>query len=333
MNTGAPAFSSARLAGSKLTTAVRGVTSTFFSPPLYWMVITLPSPMLLMSATLALVILLSGRRSQSRWPSPVPRMLSGKMCTSSATSTPSRWPTVVVPMNLPLPMSAMLALVMPMTTTLSGTLTFISSPPRALTVRMLPSTCSSVPRMRVGAWARTAVDSAVMTTAATERIMLVSGWTTSANIRRRGLFRKLDDRPQTARSDVPHHRRRDHGALPAVRGRLPADAGGENGGHRRAPARRGGRLGSRHQAPEIGVRYRSPELRARAAICASGGAPDADGTRAPGWRGAPAPERPGTTASYSLLCAESGKPRSRVARRRQAKHDAGGTSQERQTQP
>src|SRR6266850_1093512 len=312
MNTGAPAFNSARLAGSKLTTAVRGVTSTFFSPPLYWMVITLPSPMLLMSATLALVILLSGRRSQSRWPSPVPRMLSGKMCTSSATSTPSRWPTVVVPMNLPLPMSAMLALVMPMTTTLSGTLTFISSPPRALTVRMLPSTCSSVPRMRVGAWARTAVDSAAMTTAAIERIMLVSGWTTSANIRQRGLFRKLDDRrPQTARPDVPHHRRRD----------------------RRAPARRGGRLGSRHQAPEIGVRYRSPELRARAAICASGGAPDAYGTPAPGWRGAPAPERRGTTVSYSLLCAESGKPRSRVARRRQATHDAGGTSQERQTQP
>src|SRR6267378_512790 len=153
MKTGAPGLSSARLAGSKLTTAVRGVTSTCFSPPLYCTVSTLPSPMFLMSATLAFVILLSGRKSQSRWPSPVPRMFSGKMCTSSATSAPSRCPTVVVPMNLPLVISAMLALVMPMTTTLSGTLIFIVSPLRALTVSTLPSTFSSVPRIRVGALA------------------------------------------------------------------------------------------------------------------------------------------------------------------------------------
>src|SRR3954469_2848751 len=135
------------------------------------MVITRPSPMFLMAATLALVILLSGRRSQSRWPSPAPRMLSGKMCTSSATSAPSFWPTVVVPMYLPLPMSAMLALATPTTTTLSGTLTFIDSPLRALTVSRLPAICSSVPRMRVGAWARTAVETAVTTRAAIERIM------------------------------------------------------------------------------------------------------------------------------------------------------------------
>src|SRR5258706_635332 len=208
------------------------------------MVITLPSPMLLMSATLALVILLSGRRSQSRWPSPVPRMLSGKMCTSSATSTPSRWPTVVVPMNLPLPMSAMLALVMPMTTTLSGTLTFIASPPRALTVRTLPSTCSSVPRMRVGAWARTAVDTAAMTTAAIERIIELSSGSDRLTSPWDPYSGRLDDKCHEARSDVPDHRRRDHGAVPAVRARLPAHAAREARRHGGAGARGGGRVGA-----------------------------------------------------------------------------------------
>src|SRR5258708_19602963 len=53
-----------------------------------------------------------------------------------------------------------------------------------------------------------------------------------------------DRPPQPVRPDVPDHRRRDHGALPAVRRRLPADARREARRHRGAGARRGGRVGA-----------------------------------------------------------------------------------------
>src|SRR5207302_3242151 len=105
-------------------------------------------------------------------------MFSGKMCTSSATSAPSRWPTVVVPMNLPLAMSATLAFVIPITTKLSASVTFMRSPLRAFTVRFLPSSDSTVPRILTGglagAWAAATVQRAASRTAAMVRIMVVS---------------------------------------------------------------------------------------------------------------------------------------------------------------
>ncbi len=64
-NTLAPGFSSLRSVGVKATTIAFSGTSTFFSPPLYCTVRTRSLPMLVTLATLALVILLSGRRSQS----------------------------------------------------------------------------------------------------------------------------------------------------------------------------------------------------------------------------------------------------------------------------
>src|SRR5438552_1473174 len=92
-------------------------------------------------------------------------MFSGKMWTSSATSEPSRWPTVVVPMNLPLAMSSTLAFVIPITTKLSASFTFMLSPLRAFTVRIWPSSDWTVPRILTGgfagAWAQAAAARAV----------------------------------------------------------------------------------------------------------------------------------------------------------------------------
>src|SRR6266850_7877046 len=126
-------------------------------------------------------------------------MFSGKMCTSSATSAPSRWPTVVGPMNLPLAMSATLAFVIPITTKLSASFTFRLSPLRAFTVRIWPSSDSTVPRILTGglagAWATAAAETAASSIAAMVRIMGVSFSLTEQLTRQCGsLFQAQPDR-------------------------------------------------------------------------------------------------------------------------------------------
>src|SRR5204863_25776 len=111
-----PGFSCDRSAGSSLTTFASGGTTTDFSPSLYFSVSLLPATLATVAfvivlgdfppaaptpVTVALVIVLPGRRSHGRWPSPVPRIDSGNRCTSIARSVPSGWATAVVPMKAP----------------------------------------------------------------------------------------------------------------------------------------------------------------------------------------------------------------------------------------
>src|SRR5229473_208207 len=102
-------------------------------------------------------------------------MLSGKMCTSCATSAPSRSPTVVVPMNLPLAMSERLPLKIPTTMNLSASVTFTLCPLRSLMVRFCPSSFSMVPRILTGglagAWARAMAGTTATNNPAIRRII------------------------------------------------------------------------------------------------------------------------------------------------------------------
>src|SRR6266436_8703421 len=68
---------------------VFGTTTIFFSPSLYFSVISSPSTPLTICATVALVMVLFGVRSHGRCPSPVPRKASGKMWISTAFWLPS----------------------------------------------------------------------------------------------------------------------------------------------------------------------------------------------------------------------------------------------------
>src|SRR5258708_17252711 len=123
-------------------------------------------------------------------------MASGKMCTSSAIRAPSFSPTVVVPMNLSLPMSAMLACWMPTTTKLSASLMVMLCPLRALTVSILPSSFSTVPRILTGgfagAWATAVAEKTAISRAVMARIMgyLRGGWEEQLTPNGRSLFRK-----------------------------------------------------------------------------------------------------------------------------------------------
>src|SRR5262249_13720807 len=74
-----PGLGSASVAGAKLQTATFGGTSNVFSPSLYFKTRVLPLLLATWVAIVALVIVLLGMRSQERWPSPVPRIASGKM--------------------------------------------------------------------------------------------------------------------------------------------------------------------------------------------------------------------------------------------------------------
>src|SRR6185312_7351432 len=79
MMTLAPGFTSDFSALTKVTIGVPGGTTTFFSPSLYLTRMFWPSVPAAMLATVALVMVLFGRRSQGRNPSPAPRWASGKM--------------------------------------------------------------------------------------------------------------------------------------------------------------------------------------------------------------------------------------------------------------
>src|SRR5207248_9329002 len=113
-------FSSLRSPGTRVTTLVSDVTVTILVPPLkltvtsflstlltllfstlldFWA--TVPLVMLLFGAAVPLVMLLFGVRSHARFPSPVPRIDSGKIWTSIACSLPSVLGVAAVPIRLP----------------------------------------------------------------------------------------------------------------------------------------------------------------------------------------------------------------------------------------
>src|SRR5437868_10260663 len=117
-----------------------GGTTIFFSPSLYFTVSVRPSTPATVCSTLALVIVLCGRRSHGRCPSPVPRIASGKICTSTAFWLPSACGIPVTPTNEPGLMSEIDALVMPTTAALSDSATLTSEPSRDLTTNVWPST-------------------------------------------------------------------------------------------------------------------------------------------------------------------------------------------------
>ena len=81
-----------------MTIGVSAGTVIFFSPSLYLSVSDWPSVPAAVCSTLPFVMVLDGCRSQPRCPSPVPRMASGKMCTSSAFWLPSGCGIPVTPM-------------------------------------------------------------------------------------------------------------------------------------------------------------------------------------------------------------------------------------------
>ena len=65
------------------------------------LVIVLPGAAPLVLLTVALVIVLPGGPAMGRWPSPVPRIDSAKICTSVAVSVPSALGAAVVPRKVP----------------------------------------------------------------------------------------------------------------------------------------------------------------------------------------------------------------------------------------
>src|ERR1700675_1543954 len=75
----APGFNSDLSPATKVTIGVSGGTTTFFSPSLYFTRMFWPSVPLTVSATVALVMVELGRRSQGLKPSAAPRWVSGKI--------------------------------------------------------------------------------------------------------------------------------------------------------------------------------------------------------------------------------------------------------------
>ena len=122
---------------------------TFSFSPLATSARVLPSEPADSDSMVALVIVLSGKRSQGRWPSPVPRMASGKISTSRARSL-SLGPVAAVPMKVPGLASARVAGITDVTTGGVGSWMRSVSPSRDCTTRVLPSSASTVPRMRRG---------------------------------------------------------------------------------------------------------------------------------------------------------------------------------------
>src|ERR1700682_1523260 len=123
-------------------------TLNVFSPSLYFSTSVLPSELATSLSTLALVMVLLGTRSHGPWPSPVPRMASGKMWISTAFWVPSGCGMAVMPTKEPCLTSAIVPLTTASTTALSATLTCNLVPSRDVTFSIWPSTLSMVPRTR-----------------------------------------------------------------------------------------------------------------------------------------------------------------------------------------
>src|SRR5262245_35189413 len=99
------------------------------------------------------------------------------MCTSRAASAPLRSPSLLLPLYLPSPISAICALETPTTVKLSASLTATILPSGTLTVITLFSSFSTVPRTRAGGggvWAKVARAKAASSIPAKIRFMGVS---------------------------------------------------------------------------------------------------------------------------------------------------------------
>src|SRR5215831_1389843 len=125
--------------------AVSGVTTTVFSPSLYLIVSVWPSIFCTANATVPFVMVLVGPKSHARCPSPVPRIDSGKICTSVARKVPPGCGTAVVPTKLPGLMSANDAATIATIFALLLRWMLRRAPPVDLTVSVLPSTWTMVP--------------------------------------------------------------------------------------------------------------------------------------------------------------------------------------------
>src|SRR4029077_10073146 len=91
-------------------------------------------------------MLLFGTRSHARFPSPVPRIDSGKIWISIAWSVPSVFGVAAVPIKLPGLISDKLALATEAILALSTSRTLADLPSRSLTSSVFPSTRVIVPR-------------------------------------------------------------------------------------------------------------------------------------------------------------------------------------------
>src|SRR5580658_10799044 len=121
---------------------------------------------LVMADTLPLVMVVFGGPI-GLWPSPMPRMLSGKMWHSVACSRLSARFTAVQPTNLPAPRSATVPLLLIMMLGLPAKVSFRSPPCWECTTKPLPLAVATVPPNRIrpakgfagadeaGAWAST----------------------------------------------------------------------------------------------------------------------------------------------------------------------------------
>jgi hypothetical protein len=108
-----------------------------------------PRTFAMSAPTVPLVIVLCGPMSKGRWPSPVPRMLSGKICTSSATSAPSSPGRAAVPTKSPGLMSVRLAAATPTIGVLGLKAIDRAWPPVVCTASASPFRPVMVPWMRV----------------------------------------------------------------------------------------------------------------------------------------------------------------------------------------
>src|SRR5581483_2397430 len=147
----APAFMSAALPGTNLTTGVLGGTMTFFSPSAYFTIKVWPSTPATVEVTSALVMVLPGSRSHElKRAGTTPCWLSMKICRPMAFWLPSGCGIAVTPMKVPVLMSSSEALTIAVMRGLSASFTLTVLPLRSLTVSAEPSTFSMVPRMRTG---------------------------------------------------------------------------------------------------------------------------------------------------------------------------------------
>src|SRR5580658_7705680 len=134
---------------------VAGVTRIFLSPSLYLTVMVCPSVLLTCSATVALVMVELGSRSQGRKPSATPRIASGKIRIATAFWLPSGCGMAVTAMYELALISDSDAFTTSFTGALSASLIFISAPSRDFAVSIGTLTSSRVARTRTicGAWA------------------------------------------------------------------------------------------------------------------------------------------------------------------------------------
>src|ERR1044071_5184060 len=120
-----------------------------------------------------LVMVPPGTGSYARWPSPVPRIFSGKMCTSTAFCVPSACGIAALPRKVPSLMSAIDALTTATMLALSASAILSCAPWAVFTVRTLPSTFSIVPLTRWVCAAALAHRAAISAPASTPRMVLV----------------------------------------------------------------------------------------------------------------------------------------------------------------